>query len=63
MKIVSYFKSVLDEAKAIVFPSKRRVAVDSSIVVASLILGGAIIAVIDFGFTKAVQQFIILIQQ
>lgn len=63
MKIVEYFKSVVDETKAIVFPPRRRVVVDSSIVVVSLVLGGALIALVDFGFSKTIQQFILIIQQ
>jgi preprotein translocase SecE subunit len=63
MKITEYFKSVVEETKAIVFPPRKRVVVDSSIVIASLILGGALIGIVDFGFSKLVQQFILLIQQ
>ncbi len=63
MKIVEYFKSVVDETKAIVFPPRKRVVVDSSIVIVSLILGGALIGIVDFGFSKLIQQFILLIQQ
>jgi len=52
-KIEDWFKSILTESKAITWPSRHRVTTDTAIVVVSLVVGGAILALIDFGFLKA----------
>lgn len=51
-KIVWYFKSVYKEISGITWPKRRRVTVDSTIVVAGLVLGGAMIALLDYGFSQ-----------
>lgn len=52
-KIENWFKSILVESKAITWPSRQRVTTDTVVVVISLVLGGAILALIDFGFLEA----------
>ncbi len=50
--IIAYFKSVYKEISAITWPKRRRVTVDSGIVIAGLVFGGALIALLDFGFSS-----------
>ncbi len=63
MKIKDYFESVIKESKAIVFPPRKRVVADSTIVVASLVLGGALIGFLDLGLTAGMEQIILLMQK
>ena len=63
MKINDYFKSVVEETKAIVFPPRKRVVSDSTIVISSLVVSGVFIGAIDFVFSKGVQQLIAIIQK
>jgi len=63
MRIKEYVQSVIQETKAIVFPPRRRVAVDSSIVVAALIVGGVVVGLVDAGFGKGIEQLTLLIQK
>jgi len=51
-KIQTWFKSILAETKAINWPSRARVINDSAVVVISLVVGGAILAIIDYGFLE-----------
>jgi len=50
--VVSYFKSVYIEISGITWPKRRRVTVDSTIVVVGLVVGGALIALLDYGFSQ-----------
>ena len=51
-KVKNWFKGVIVESKAITWPSKKRVYNDSLVVIASLVLGGAVIALLDYGFLE-----------
>ena len=47
-----YFKSVIAESKAVVWPSKKKVYQDTIVVVLALVFGGAFIAAVDYGLTE-----------
>lgn len=51
-RIKDWFISIIAETKAITWPSRARIINDSTVVVASLVVGGAILAVIDYGFLE-----------
>lgn len=51
-KIIKYFQGIVTESKAITWPSKIKVYNDSLIVVVSLIVGGLVVAGIDFLFLE-----------
>jgi len=51
-------ESIWKEIRAIVFPSRRRVYTDTLIVVASLVLGGAFIALVDYALVQLLQKAI-----
>jgi preprotein translocase SecE subunit len=62
-KISLYASSVAKEIKEIVWPSRDRVIADTTTVVLSLVIGGALIAVVDFGLMSGFQKLVSLIQQ
>jgi len=47
-KIQNWFKGIITESKAITWPSKVRVYNDSFTVIVSLVVGGLIIAGLDY---------------
>jgi len=51
-KIEKWFKSIIVETKAITWPSRKRIINDSSVVVASLVVGSAALAGIDYLFLE-----------
>jgi preprotein translocase subunit SecE len=59
MKIKEYFKSVIAESKAIVWPSKKKVYQDTVIVIVALVVSGAFIAVVDYGLTQLLKYAIL----
>lgn len=62
-KISLYISSVAKEIGAIVWPSRQKVVTDTTIVVISLVIGGALIAAVDAGLMEGFTQLIVLIQQ
>ncbi len=52
-KIRDYIKATADEIKAITWPTRKRVYTDTTIVLVALVFGGAVIALIDYGFASA----------
>ena len=54
--MIDYFKSVIAESKAIVWPSKKKVYQDTVVVLLALVLGGAVIAVVDYGLNALLQK-------
>jgi len=50
--IIEYFKAVIAESKAIVWPSRKKTYQDTLIVVLALVVGGAFIAAVDYGLTE-----------
>ncbi len=59
MKVIDYFKSVVAESKAITWPSRKKVSQDTIIVVAALVAGGALIALVDYGLTELLRYAIL----
>ena len=52
-KVSIYFRELKSEFKKIVWPSFKKVKNNTGVVIASIILLGAFIALVDFGFTWA----------
>lgn len=54
-----YFRSVIAESKAVVWPSKKKVYQDTIIVLLALVFGGAFIAGVDYGLTELLKYAIL----
>ena len=54
---------MVTEIKAITWPSKKKVYYDSLVVLAALIVGGIIIALLDYGFASAFKAAITRMEQ
>ena len=59
MKIKEYFKSVIAESKAIVWPSKKKVYQDTIIVIVALLVSGVFVAGVDYGLTELLKYAIL----
>lgn len=57
-KIGNWLKSIWAETKAITWPSRNRIINDSTIVVASLVVGSGLLAAIDYGFLSLFKALI-----
>jgi len=62
-KIRQYFRGVVSEIKAITWPTRKKVYYDSLVVLAALVIGGAIVALLDYGFASAFKAAITQIEQ
>lgn len=58
MNLIKYFRGTRGEIKHITWPSQKQVVVYTTAVIVISVLVAAIIAGLDFGFTKAVQWLI-----
>ena len=50
--LIKYFQSVVEETKAVNWPSRKKVINDTMIVVGALIFSGTFIALVDYGLTE-----------
>ncbi len=57
-RIISYFQEAYGELKKVVWPKRQDVVNHTIIVMASIIVVMAILALIDFGLTKGLQLLI-----
>ncbi|MDD2269785.1 MAG: preprotein translocase subunit SecE [Eubacteriales bacterium] len=53
-KVVKFFKDYKSELNKIVWPTKEETLKKSSVVAVSLIISGAVIGLIDFGFIQLI---------
>jgi len=51
-RVSAGIKNIISEAKAIVWPSRKRVYNDTLVVVAALIVSSLIVAALDYGFSS-----------
>jgi preprotein translocase subunit SecE len=51
-RITAYFSSVFREIRAISWPNRKRIYSDTMVVVFALIFSGALIAILDYGYTQ-----------
>jgi preprotein translocase SecE subunit len=56
--MIKKIESVWSEIRAIVWPSRQRVYTDTLIVVVSLVVAGALIALVDYGLAQILQKSI-----
>lgn len=57
-KVGNYFRESKSELKKIVWASPKQVVNNSIIVIVGIIVAGAVISAIDFGFTTVIQLII-----
>ena len=57
-KIVKYFRDLKSEIKKVVWPSRKQVVNNTSIVLVLCVICGVVLAGIDFGLSKLVELLI-----
>lgn len=58
-KIINYFKESFDELKKVQWPSRETTMAHSLIVMISVLIGTVVFGLIDYGFQKVVDHFIL----
>ena len=57
-KFITFFKEVKSELKKVAWPDRKKVVNNTLIVIAAVVIIGAVIALLDFVFQLGVTKFI-----